>query len=142
MIRLQHRPSRRTHRRRGAFLMIVMVCIAISAILLGALLKLALLTDRQTVYEQARLQADWLADSGIERAAYRLTHDPDYAGETWSVSPESLGGRDAASVKITVLKNEDQTAPRTVVVEAVYPIGVVHHARRTRQATVAISQEL
>ena len=127
--------------RRGAFTVVVLVCLLVSAMVLASLLKLALLHDGQLGNVQMRLQAGWLADSGLERAAARLAVDPAYAGETWTINAERLGGPDAAAVVIRVEKDESQTQRRLVVVKAVYPAEGTQQARLTRQTTIILAQE-
>src|SRR5712691_7856183 len=91
--------------RRGAFTSIVLVCLLISAMLLGGLLKIVLLQNRQAGRELGRVQAVWLAESGLDRAASRLAGDSDYAGETWTIAAARLGG-DRAEVVIRVERME------------------------------------
>jgi hypothetical protein len=141
---LQPRPPSRGRNgpRRGAFTVVVLISLLVGGMLLVSLLKLALLQQRQLRNEQSRLQATWLAVSGLDRAAGRLALDAAYTGETWKVEPASLGGGDAASVVIRVEKSADSSANgRTVVVEAVYPAEGPHQARLTRKATITISRE-
>src|SRR5262245_49285586 len=63
---------RSTPGRRGAFLIVALICLVIATLLLGSLLKLATVQHRQMLSEQARLQAEWLAESGLARAAHKL----------------------------------------------------------------------
>jgi len=128
--------------RRGAFTVVVLICLLVAGMLLASLLKLALLQNRQAGYEQARLQAAWLAVSGLDRAASRLALEPSYAGETWSIESARFGGSDGATVVIRVEKTETAANRCTVVVEATYPAEGPHQARLTRQATLSIPKEL
>ena len=41
--------------------------------------------------QERRLQAEWLAESGAQRAVARLARDHDYTGETWSLTARDLG---------------------------------------------------
>jgi Tfp pilus assembly protein PilX len=127
--------------RRGAFMIIILVCLMVAGIILGSLLRLALLQSRQLGSEQMRVQAEWLADSGLERAGARLARDGGYAGETWTIEPGRLGGADGAVVVIRVENIQNQASNRSVVVEAVFPAEGPQQARRTRQAKVAVSKE-
>jgi len=128
--------------RRGAFIIVVMVCLLVAGMLLASLLKLALLQDRQLGCEQARQQAGWLADAGLDRAAGRLARDPAYTGETWNIEAAQLGGSDAARVDIRIQNDESRERQRTLVVEAVFPADGPHPARVTRQTTITLSKEL
>jgi len=127
--------------RHGAFIIVVMVCLMIAAVLLGSLVKLALNQQRQLGREQNRLQAEWLADSGLERAAGLLAIDPEYAGEIWTIDAQELGGPDAARVVIRVSEEGSGPHARSVIVEAVYPALAPVQVRRTRRAIVAVPQE-
>jgi hypothetical protein len=128
-------------KRRGAFTVIVLVCLLISTMVLGSLLKIVLLQDRQLGREFARVQTNWLAESGLERAASRLAVDPGFAGETWKVDADRIGGRDPAVVVLRIEHVETQPLQRLIVVEAVYPAQGPEHARITRQANVTLTQE-
>lgn len=127
--------------RRGAFMIVILVCLMVAGILLGSLLRLALLQSRQLGSEQMRLQAEWLADSGLERAGARLARDASYSGETWTIEPTRLGGTDGAAVIIRVENIQEQANNRSVVVEAAYPAEGPQQARRTRQAKFAVTRK-
>jgi hypothetical protein len=135
-----HHTQGRCHRR-GAFTVVVLVCLLVSAIVLASLLKLALLHDGQLASVQMRLQAGWLADSALDRAVARLAVDPAYSGESWTIDADRLGGSDPATLVIRVEKEELQTDRRRVVVAAVYPAEGTRQARLTRQTTITLNQE-
>jgi Tfp pilus assembly protein PilX len=132
---------RRPPRRRGAFTVVVLVCLLISTMILLSLLKIVLLHDRQLGREGVRVQAVWLAEAGLERAADRLAADSAFSGETWKIEASRLGGRDPATVTIRIDSVESQPHHRLVVVEAVYPAEGPEQARITRQTTVTLIQE-
>jgi|SRR5579872_6607716 len=134
-------PSHRAATRRGAFAIVVLICLVVAGTIVASLLKMALLHDRQLSSEQNRLQAAWLADSGLDRAANRLAREAGYTGETWKIDPAQLGGVDAALVTIRVQKSEADAANRTIVVEAAYPAEGPNHVRVTRQAEVAVTDK-
>lgn len=125
-------------RRRGAILICAMICLLLISLLLGSLLKLALAHRRQVRTEQYRLQAQWLAESAMERSVDRLAADGEYSGEEWNIAAKELDGRHAGSVKISVQKSATRPMQRIVTVEAIYPSGVARSAKRTKQLTVRI----
>jgi Tfp pilus assembly protein PilX len=127
--------------RRGAYTIVVLVCLLISTMILLSLLKIVLLHDRQLGREGMRLQANWLADAGLERGADHLAAGTTFTGETWKIDASRLGGRDPATVTIRIDAVENQPHQRLVVVEAVYPADGPEQARVTRQATVTLKQE-
>ena len=85
---LASQPSR-TSPRRGAFMIVVLVCLIVSGMLLASLLKTALLQDRQLTIEQYRSQSGWLAEAGLERAARRLALAPRKSLKNWLVIAQS-----------------------------------------------------
>lgn len=125
---------------RGLVLIVVMVCLAVFATLCGVLLKMALLERRQLRGQESRLQAEWLAESGIERAAARLATAADYTGETWQVSPEQLGQGAAGVVTIEVERVDAQPNSRLVHVRADYLRDDVRSARQSKEVQVEIKQ--
>jgi hypothetical protein len=124
-------------RRRGVALLAAMICLVLAAAMLVSLVRLAE-TDRDRLEVEAwQIQAGLLADAGLERAAARLARAASYAGETWTIPPESAGGRFTAVVTIRV-----EPAPagaglgKVVSVEADYPDRPPYRAQETRQAVV------
>ncbi len=128
-------------RRRGGFLIVALICLVLSTALVGTVLTLVQSQRRQMAHEQSRLQAEWLAESGLERAASKLRANSAYVRETWSIATGELGGADSGEVTIRVESVENQPHHRIVHVEAVYPAGSTQPVRRTRQATIVLFQE-
>ena len=122
--------------RRGIVLFIAVVCMAIAMVIFLSLLRLSVAERRRVETEAWQLQAAWLAESGIERAAARLAADAAYEGETWNLSGDVLGGRHDAVVRIQVERVPEHEDRRLVHVEADYPDDPVQRARRTKQVMV------
>jgi Tfp pilus assembly protein PilX len=125
-------------RRRGAVAVVVLVCLVLIALIGGTLLRTGLVQRRRLQMEEGKLQAEWLAESGLERAAARLAAAPDYRGETWRVPAADLGGRGPGTVTIAVEPVAAQPGRRTVRVQADYPDGAGPRARRRKHATVEL----
>ncbi len=128
--------ARRPERRRGAALVLAMVGLLLITLIFGTMLRLARDTRRVVVAEQRRLQAEWLAESALERAFARLALDPSYQGETWTIPADVLGGPDGGTVLIEVATIDGKPAARTVRVQADYPSEASRRARQTRTATI------
>ena len=122
-------------------MVVAMVCLMLSVLLLGSLLKLAVMQRQQFRHQQHRLQAYWLAESAVERAASRLAENRDYAGELWEIGSDELGGRHAAHVRIQVAEPERGTSERTVTAIATYPAGEAQFATQTKRVTVPVNQQ-
>jgi type II secretory pathway component PulK len=127
-----------TSDRRGLVLIVVMVCLVVFATLCGVLLKLALVEQRQVRMQEWRLQAEWLAESGIERAAARLADSADYAGETWTVATQEFA---EGAVTIEVERVEARPNLRLVRVRADYLRQGVRSARHSKDVQVEIKQQ-
>ena len=128
--------TRRRHRRRGVALFPVVVCLVIATLLCGALVQTTRVRRLRGRDEAHRLQADWLAASALARARSRLAADPNYAGETWQLSPSDLAGPDPGRATIRVEMIANQSAGRRVVVVATYPAADVGRAQKTLSATL------
>lgn len=123
-------------RRRGAVLVMVLVCMMVALVILTSLVKLAAAGRRMTDRQAWQVQATWLAESGLERAAWRLAADANYKGETWTLSADQMAAADAAVVRIEVETIPEQPNRRLVRVRADYPDHPQHRARQTKQAVV------
>src|SRR5688500_11477960 len=76
--------------RRGAVLVAVLVVMMVASLLLGAMLRTNRDEHRLLRIYQQRLQAQELAQAGLERAAARLAGDDAYAGEIWQIPAAEL----------------------------------------------------
>ena len=117
------------------------ICLVLATVLLASVLKLASTGRKQVRRQQWRLQAEWLTESGLERAASRLAGDAAYEGETWNIAAEDLDGRHKGLVVIKVEASDDSPNARSVHIEASYPAGSTVFAKRSRQATVSTAGE-
>lgn len=125
--------SRRRTRRRGALMVAVLVCLALIAVIGGALLRLVLLERGLLDARERQCQSRWLVEAGLQRAAARLATDAGYRGETWSLPADELAGRDGAVVRIEVSAAADRPGWRKVSVEADYPRDAGTRARTSKQ---------
>lgn len=132
-------PSRRNER--GIVLLAVIVCLIVIGTLCGSLLRMGLSQQNAARADERQVQADWLAESALERAAARLGRDSNYAGEDWLISPQALGGAMAGRVAITVQSVDGQPGLRLVKVQAEFPRDAASRARSTKQAAVSISTQ-
>ena len=131
--------TRRMQQRRGAILIVAMVCLVLLSSLGLSAVKTAVRWHRQMLAEEALQQATLLVEAGRQRAAHQLSANNEYTGESWNISAADLGGTAAASVRIDVKKPNGNTDRHDVTVRAVYPVGATRHATRTRQYSIAIS---
>jgi Tfp pilus assembly protein PilV len=119
-------------------LLAVLVCVVLVSLIALTLIKLTLAQRSQVQRELWRTQADWLAESGLERAAAKLANNSDYAGETWSVSAEQIGGGRAGEVHIKVSPMDGQPQQRRVREQAIFPAGTDQRAKSSKQVTVSV----
>lgn len=124
--------TRRKRPRSGVVLVIIVVFIVVSLALFGLWTRsIVRERDRQSL-RQFRVQAERLAEAGIQRASALRTANAAYSEETWSVPAEDLDNVHAAQVRIHVAANQDGNATRYEVT-AEYPLGAVRHAQRTKR---------
>ena len=112
-------------------LVVAIACLAIVMAIVGVMLQGALRARRQLHVERDLRQVELLLEAGLDRAAFQLASNDDYAGETWRIpASELLGSGDAEVVIVT--QRSDDAEPWQVRVAAEYPVGTVSSVRRTR----------
>ncbi len=134
--RKRHKP------RRGLTIVAVLVCLFVVMLLGTALLKIALAHRDSNRDFERRLQAEWLVESGLERARARLAENRGYSGETWPLAAADLGlpesGSAAGVVTISVDRALGPTARVRVRVQADYPRDGPRHARHTEERFIEL----
>jgi Tfp pilus assembly protein PilX len=136
---------RRTARSsRGLTVVAVLVCLIIITLVSGSVLKIGLAQRELARAQERRLQAEWLAESGAQRALARFAADSTYTGETWSVSADDLGQSDkasesAATVAIAIERVAADSDRRRVKVTADYPRDPPKRARHTREFMIDLT---
>jgi Tfp pilus assembly protein PilV len=123
-------PYGSARRQRGSVLIAALVCLLIVSALLGSMLLAALQASRQIRKERDRRQCELLLQAGAERAAFRLAQQPEYAGETWNLPPDSIIGMGAGQVTIAVTRPAER--PPQIDVVAEYPLDGERSIRRSR----------
>lgn len=116
---IQQRPPRIPARRSGSILVVALVVLSVALLVLAAVVRLVLLEQRSARGMEHRLQAEWLAEAGRERARLAAA-DSAYTGETWEVAADQLGGGSPGRVVIRVQRLESGE-PR-IDVETTYPL--------------------
>ena len=130
--------AKRRPARKGLAIVPALVCLLLVTMLCAAMLKQSRTRRDALRDEQRRMQAEWLAESGADRASARLSIDPDYRGETWEIPAGALGGGLPGRVTIAVEADKDRPRRRRVRVEADYPPGVENRARQRTVRTVEL----
>jgi len=111
-----------TRRKRGGVLVAALVTLLAVMLVAGAVVRSLLAAHRQARHSQNELQAQWLAESAIARAAALLARQTDYVGEMWQPAiVASDGDEQAAAVEISVQTPESAAKTRRVVAIAHYP---------------------
>jgi Tfp pilus assembly protein PilX len=123
--------------RRGLTLVAALVCLIVVGLICASLLRLAHAQRSQVRGLEHQAQAEWLAESGLDRAVTRLQDDRSYTGEMWSLAPDALGGRYPGVVRIVVSSTNSSTT-RTIRVEADYPAGSGDEARARQSRTLIV----
>jgi Tfp pilus assembly protein PilX len=124
--------------RRGMVLVGVLVCLAAAALTIMAILRTTTIELRQLRTQQQHLQADRLAEAGVERARAQLSLSPTYTGETWTVTADELGSTAAATVMITISEVKDQANQRQIHAQADYPNDSERRVRKSRDAIATL----
>lgn len=143
------KPSHRRTPQRGMTVVAVLICLIVITVISVALLKVALSQRKFVRGSEHRLQAEWLAESGAERAVARLDADPGYKGETWPITAADLGqtgtppageprgGNEQVLGVVTIaierLPESGSALRRRIRVTAEYPSDPALRSRSTKQ---------
>jgi type II secretory pathway component PulK len=93
---------RRHGRPSGAILIVVLALLAVLVIVCGLWVRFVLQeVSRQRLQEDA-VQAEWLAEAGLRRAAARHTAYRNFTGEQWRVEGKEFDRSHPATVNLTV----------------------------------------
>jgi Tfp pilus assembly protein PilX len=135
---------------RGLTVVAVLVCLIILTLISGAILKASAARRQLAANQEHRLQAEWLAESGAQRAVARLAQNRDYAGETWSLAFEDLGqserakaangsaGADNTAARITIGVERVPAGAnrRRVRIQADYPVDEPRRSRHSKEIMI------
>ena len=97
----------------------VLVCLIIITLSAAPCSRSVWPTASSLAAQERRLQAEWLAESGVQRALARLAGDRDYPGETWSLTAAIWAERTAAGERLHHARAESAAAVVTIAVERV-----------------------
>jgi type II secretory pathway component PulK len=123
--------------RRGITTVVVLICLLVITLISGVLLRVGVAYRETVRAQERRLQAEWLAQSGLDRALFRLAASAGYTGETWQLAPADLafgaaadGGKESgAVVRIKVEPSGSSSNIKLIKVEADYPPDPPRRAR-------------
>lgn len=118
--------------RRGLAIVPAFVCLILVTVFCGVLLKLAASHRVLVRSESRKTQAEWLVQSGLERASARISADSGYRGETWEIAAKEMAGGKPAIVRIAVEPIENDLKRVRVRVEADYPRDETLRARSSK----------
>jgi Tfp pilus assembly protein PilX len=110
-------------------LIAVLCCLMVAGVVVLNMLRSSIIEQRQLRAQRQHLQAERLAEAGLERAVAQLRQSSTYAGETWLIAAAEL-----------VEPINDRPQERTILVQADYPDDPLHRVRKTREASVTLSQ--
>ena len=97
-------------RRRGAVLIVAIVCLSIATAIAIAGVRHALMARRQARLDHQLRQTELLLDAGLRRAIKALSVDREYQGERWALDPALTGFAgtfEAATVEIKAAAQDD-----------------------------------
>jgi type II secretory pathway component PulK len=127
-------PSR--SQRRAYALLIVLILLAVVFVGVGLLVQRLAMQQRGTKELARRLQAQSLAEAGLDRAFAKLTTDRNFAGETWQ--PQVAGHAAAAELARVDIRVQpsDEAGIVKISVTALFP------DHPTRRAQVVLSRPI
>ncbi len=107
-------------RRRGAGLIVALTTLLVVMLMTGTIVQALVSEIRQTRRNASELQAHWLADAALARAAAQIRADVAYSGETWQVAIAD-DESDVGVAEIRVERLSDEPTSVRLLIETRYP---------------------
>ena len=118
--------------RRGVLVVVVIVAMLVMSLLSLSIARTGIEQFRNVRRQQDRIQSQWLAQAGLERALAALEEDADYTGEVWSISAADLHASQGAEVTIRIESPKEDVRQRVVRVSSEFPAAGTFRHRTTR----------
>jgi type II secretory pathway component PulK len=134
---VRNRKSHQTMRRSGVVLIAALVCLLILTSIIGTMLQTSLRSRRQLRSQRDLIQCELLLQAGVDRAAFRLSGESDYKGETWNVPADAIIGSGGGQVTIEASRESGDESWQ-VRVAAEYPVGSERSIRRSKTTTFSL----
>jgi type II secretory pathway pseudopilin PulG len=129
IIQQRRRPSR------GMVVVVMVVFIALSLTLFGLWAQSIVRGRDRLSMQMYRIQAERLAEAGLDRAEAQRASYPTYSEETWSVPAADLDSTHAAQVRIHVTALPNNGGLRYEAT-AEFPTGQVRKAQKTKKIEI------
>ena len=133
---MMHARSRQRH---GISILLVLICLIVVTGAVAAMLRNLTLVNRQAKQRRFAVQADWLAESGMERAAAALVRDVDYRKEVWNVTDPTWGQR-SGQVEIKVEPHKAEADRVRVTSAATFPVGETIRVTTRKTRVMSLSR--
>lgn len=127
----------RKDQRRGLVLVALLVGLLIVGLVAASRIQMLVAQAQRLRSQRMRIQAYWLAVSGVRRAAARLRADAAYAGETWRI-PSAVLPLGGAEVRLRVESVAGNPTARRIRAVADYPAAHPRRASLEKQITVQL----
>ncbi|MEQ8788415.1 MAG: hypothetical protein RIC55_19045 [Pirellulaceae bacterium] len=133
---------RRSSERRGAVLLVVLVCLMVVGVVGMGLVRTMITAGHDKRLHADRLQTQWLAESGLDRGVARLRRDASFEAETWRIDADQLDGRRSAVVEIVVEASSVESFGRRITAVATLGEGPLRiSAEATRGVVLETPEE-
>jgi type II secretory pathway component PulK len=109
------------YRRRGGGLIVALVTLLVVMVMTGAIIRTLITDFRETRQAANELQAQWLADAALARAAIQLQSNSGYTSEIWKPTINDNADADTGVAEIRVERNNESSRPDQLIVSARYP---------------------
>ena len=120
-------------------LVAAVVCLVVMMLVAAALVRSLVIQQRQSRDVVQKLQAMWLAESAVGRAAVRLREDAAYPGETWRVDIAVGNKTLSAAVLIRVDPVEGRADQRNVHIESRWPDDPLDRSMHRKDVVIQLS---
>jgi Tfp pilus assembly protein PilV len=115
-----------------------LVSLLVVMVFAGAIVRALVMQHRSSQWDERQLQCLYLVESAVEKTKACCAADPNYAGETWTVTLADRGADRQGVARIRVEPVANEPLRRRVEIEARWPDDPLLRIQRTKQFTLTL----
>ncbi len=125
-------------RPRGVTLAAALICLLVVMLFSSVVVRALGMRHRASRSDEQQLQCLFLIESAVERTKARCAAEPNYSGETWTVS---LDDREVARSGIALIRVEpvaNEPLRRLIHIDARWPDDPIMRVQRAKELTITL----
>jgi Tfp pilus assembly protein PilV len=122
----------------GVTLIAALICLLVVMLFSSVVVRALVMRQRASRSDEQQLQCLFLIESAVERTKARCAAEPNFSGETWTVSLDDRGVARSgiASIRVEPVANEPRR--RQIHIDARWPDDPILRVQRTKELIITL----